>query len=757
MSDENFKTQKKKLTQVVDIVPPEERKQLKQVVDIDYDYLDRKEKYEQAKKAGLDVAPPEPSSSYLIHREQITKSMLERNQKNFNALKQETPQSYNFPIEQLVEDDVRSDLYHQVQCANHSSPVGLPNQLLVNTNFFNNHVVQQSEIVSTVQSNAINNALPVPNNSLQITSLPTELVTANLQVLPPISRNEPVWIGNFLGCSNGYYFQDKDGKWHRFTDFVVTIKSCENFIDINGNVTKKLLIQLTNDNGKAKEFYVNYNNWRDLLSQIRTQAPEFLIFTDEYRNAGEKFERLVGELLKALQIEERWAYDYWGWGQAINGCRIFYHGGLPDCRSPKCLPPPLDRQNFCNILNQAWNIFNVGSPDVMVPMIFYCLASYTDALFTDAGYPLAHCLMIVGESATLKSSCCKVLFAPFVPENERLNSVRATEASLRVLHEIFYDDTLVIDDFNLEGSRKEIDEKMRNIRSLIRAYGDKTPRAKYGGKDNIKKYEIRGGCVFTGETRLVGQLRSSELRYIKVFLKNKLNGEVLAIFQRNPWIWQYVVAEFIRYLERNYLAIIAEIQRTFIQERTPAGLEASRLIDTFLHLRITAKIFCNMCFECGFFTKENWNFWFNNFSQILYQVVSSQDKEAEIKEPYKEFLAEFFNLLGTGDLVIAPDVQTYVQNIKYYIGYRDFNNQIIMVKKDDVFNTVSNAFAARKDYLPISADDLSKILKREELTRCDKNSCLKRAPSIISGRPRMLALIENKCIAVIDSIQNSTK
>ena len=68
MSDENFRTpneqvqlsdpKQKRLKQVVDVTRPD----LKKIVDIDYNYLERKEKYEQAKKEGLAVEPPVPSS-----------------------------------------------------------------------------------------------------------------------------------------------------------------------------------------------------------------------------------------------------------------------------------------------------------------------------------------------------------------------------------------------------------------------------------------------------------------------------------------------------------------------------------------------------------------------------------------------------------------------------------------------------------------------------------------------------------------------
>lgn len=776
MSDKKFQTpneqtkssnsEQKKLKQVVDVTRPG----LKRVVDIDYNYLERKEKYEQAKKEGLAVEPPVPSSLYFTRRNQIIASLQNQEQKNQPEMKAvpvviEQESFYNIPVEQLLESDAQEDLHSQIQQSSVQDITIEPhNQLVASTDAIVNSGEQKSEQVALVQKEQFvenRNILPVQNNSVQVT-IPynpnagihqnfgiTGVVPANSNV--PQVINDFVQIGNFMVNNRGYYFQNKEGKWVRFTDFFIVIECLENVVDVNGNMTRQFLIKLINDYGFAKELSVDYENWINLQNQIERQAPEFQIFADEYRNVGEKFKRLLGELVKHIRVEEKLVYSYWGWGQSVNGYRQFYHGGLPNCKSEKCLPPLIDRQGCFNIFSQAWNIFNVGSYDVIVPIIFYSLASYTDAIFTDAGYPLAHCLMIIGESGTMKTSLCKVVFAPFTPEKERINTVRDTMASLRVSHEKFYDDTLVVDDFNLEGSSQEVKEKMRNIQDLIRAYGDKTPRAKYGGKDNIKRYAIRGGCVFTGETNLVGQLKSSELRYIKVLFKERLNGNVLVVFQNNPWIWKSFVAEFIRYLERNYLSIMAEVQRTFTLERNIQNFEFSRLIDTFLHLKIIAKIFCNCCLEVGLLTKENATSWLNYFTQILYTVVSSQDKESEFKEPYILFLIKFFDMVGTGKFIIAPDIDTYIQDMRHYIGYKDAKNQVLMIKKDDAFNVVRNDLASRGEYLPISVDDLSKILKEKELTKCDKKGCLKKASSLIEGRPLMLALIESKCISAINT------
>ena len=73
-----------------------------------------------------------------------------------------------------------------------------------------------------------------------------------------------------------------------------------------------------------------------------------------------------------------------------------------------------------------------------------------------------------------------------------------------------------------------------------------------------------------------------------------------------------------------------------------------------------------------------------------------------------------------------------------------------MIKKDDAYKSIKDAFWNRNEALPISSDDVSKALKAQGLTKCDKGSCLKKAPSQIQGRPRMLALIVNNCEKFIE-------
>ena len=611
-------------------------------------------------------------------------------------------------------------------------------------------------IKNDIKKDEIENISEENDNSVSLLSSSSEkdivTQTNNCDVLVNIGDNN--YEACYKGSGLGYYYKS-DGHCIRFTDFIVEIYYKEEKYGRKGKIEDSYIIKLTNDFGKTKEMIVPENQWMDLKTQIERQAPEFQIFADQVRNANK---RVLSLILKFQRIPIKNIYAYWGWGKPNYGQRRFYHGGLPDCQSVKILPPslPPNSQERFNILSTAWSILNVGDHKVVVPLILYSLASYMDAIFTDANHPLSHCMMAVGASGTMKTSFAKVIFSPFVSENERLYTVRSTEASLNVLHEKCYDDTLVVDDFNLEGSQAEINAKMRNIRALIRTYSDKTPRAKYGGNDNVKQYEIRGGCVFTGETRLTGQLKSGELRYIKVFFKKCLKGEVLKQFQNNPHIWSSFVAEFIRYLEGAYGAIVIFTKSSFEHERDKIiNISEPRLIDALLHLRIVSHFVLAFLEREKILTRDQYEEWYNYFCQILHQVVSEQEDEAQIQEPYIQYLSEFFNLIGTGKLRVAPNLNTYVLGIKDYVGYADDENQIWMIKKDEAYKAIKEAFAVRNDYLAITVDEVSKLLKNAGLTKCDKNSCLKKAPDKIQGRPRMLAIIPNNCYALLHEIEQA--
>lgn len=555
--------------------------------------------------------------------------------------------------------------------------------------------------------------------------------------------------GRYFEGTDGYYYNSNEYNFQRFTDFHMAIEAREIEVDISGKESHFLRVILRESTGKTRTIRVPEEDWKDLYERVEQKAPTCQFFTDEVRGVKEKFRCLAGFFLKG-NIPERFLISHWGWGQKLSdGSRIFYHGGRTDCTSIKTLPPPAkDRsQAFC----QGWRIFNVGDDAIMIPVVLQCLAAYTDALFTDAGYPLSHCAMLIGESGFLKTSLMRVIGAPFNEAKDRINSIRGTDASFRVLHEIFFDDILVVDDFNLEGTPADVKMKIKTMTELIRAYSDKSPRSKYGGNDNIKKYAIRGTCIFTGETQMVGQLKSCELRYIKIFFQKPLDKEKLSFFQENPYLIQNMFAEYIRHLCSYYINLVRWIQEEFPKRRQYINISEPRLRDAFIHLSITAELLGGVATNTGAMTEEFACKWSAFAEKTLYALISRQSNEAQQGEPYIRYIAEVWNLIGTGKVRIARTLKEFVSNIPGFMGYQDSLGLLIM-KKDDLYRLVLDAFYARNESLPIGIDEISKKLKEAGLTKCDPDSCLIKASSKIPGRPRMLALIPEKCMDKIRKI-----
>ena len=447
---------------------------------------------------------------------------------------------------------------------------------------------------------------------------------------------------------DGYYYLDHAGSYRRFTDFTIRILAEEEVQTIDGDSTVFFQVKLRNDHGQTKVLRIPAEEWTELASKIERQATAFMIFHDEVHGAREKFKRLISVLLKESKVKKSFVRSSWGWGERLpDGSRKFYHGGMEDCLSEKkLLPPVTDPQARQLLFQRALRVEKIGPPEVIRPLVLYSLGSYMDAIFTDAGFPLDFCLMLIGDSGLLKTSTAKELFAPAVPKRDRIFSLRGTAAAFNVLHERAFDDVLVADDFNLEGTPTEVRRKQALINDLKRAFSDKTPRAKYGGNHDIKKYAMRGGCVFTGETNLKGQIKSGELRYLKVSFERKMDGEALAYFQENPDVWLGFCGEFIRYLEQNYLRLLAFVKTAVIEGRARSTFTERRLTDDFIHLSIVAAILVEMLREAGVYGEAAATAWISETDEILRKIIERQEENAQVQAPYVQYLVELWNLMG---------------------------------------------------------------------------------------------------------------
>lgn len=583
----------------------------------------------------------------------------------------------------------------------------------------------------------------------------------SIPLYPSILKNEsvdPVYEnigGDYYATDKGYYYLNKNKIYVQMTDFKICVIERRITYNVNGTQDDEIQFMIFDDSGWECKTTIEYDKWSThLIGWIRARAPTRILNLTEFSISY--FEQLMTYVLKNSKFPTKYFVSHWGWGAwDPNSGRKFWHGGLEGCKSSKILTPHMDEQKRrIIILREALNFTEIG-PRANVLLVYSC-ASYTDAIYTDAGHFLSHCIMVIGSSGMLKTATVRELFNVFTKYQDRITSVRSTEASLHVMTEKAYDDTLVIDDFNREGSKYEIAQKTKNIQTLVRSYSEKVSRSKYGGNDNVKQYAIRGGLVITGETNMTGELKSGKLRYLKLVIAEKFNGELLKKYQKNPTIMPFFFSEYIRFLQANYLGLMDFVIKRFDAYREQfCELREPRIIDAGVHLKMTTQIMLEWLKSTEVLTAQECNLWLDNFERILFELLQSQSKEVQTEDPCILYVKQIFELLNAGTIELAPNVEAYKLERKKYIGYVD--GDLLMFEKDNLYREVVNACRAKDEYLTMSSDEVLKVLKEKGISACNTGSNLRKASSKLSdpkkgiSRPLMLALRRYVCEQILES------
>ncbi|MCI1823282.1 MAG: hypothetical protein LKI76_05040 [Megasphaera sp.] len=583
--------------------------------------------------------------------------------------------------------------------------------------------------------------IPVDTNRCTISS-----IAKPSGKLPVTSALHALGDGYYLG-TDGLYMTNHNDTIVRFSNYYVHITERCITIDEDNNRTESVDLVIV-VNGKQYQNVIPVKNYKSLLYFLDRNLPECTLFTESVRAAKDCFKHVLSLLYGKYQGQITEKYSYFGWSNLrTNGTRYFLHGGRNDCLSAKKL---VAIENIKNAdLRTALKIFQIAGKKVVYPLMMYQAEAFLDALFTDAKHPIQHTLMAVASTGSKKTSLFRVIFAPFDPAEDKVYTVRSTEASMKILHGKHRDDVFVVDDFNEEGTKTQVQATINKIHHLVRAYSDKTPQAMYAGPNRIRKYCIRGGCVFTAEEEIAGEILSASVRYLKVYFDAMPNEEILTFFQNNPQILQQFWSAFIYYVEANYANIVGYIQSTFTSMRkTEVKFKFDRLKDTGIAMTITACIISKFLQNIGLSTNEEGSLWVQDVYQTIFDLVSSQDQQTNPLRPEIKFLVAVYDCMGSGQLPIASDLSHYIANLSQYRGYWDKEN--IMLQASNSYVLVSDYYKQKNDHLGINEPALGKVLKEKDLTEHDTTGCLKKASSRIPGRPRMLCLKNELCRQAIE-------
>ncbi|WP_196595078.1 hypothetical protein [Pectinatus frisingensis] len=557
---------------------------------------------------------------------------------------------------------------------------------------------------------------------------------------------------DYYEAQDGYYvFSARTSTYQRLSNFVLRVKTKISEVNIIGNESCKYLFEILK-NDSVNTVSISVENIKNLISEIERNFPDMFLMTDKIKNAKECFKHIISILI-GKPIPAKTYFTYFGWSPIHDGRRTFLHGGLEICNSDKKLPE-LTNANIDVIRRNLCQIFNIATDNIILPLFVYQGEAFMDAIFSDAGYQLQNSLMAIAKTGSFKTQLFKVIFAPFSPANEKIYTIRSSMASLNILHERCFDDVFVNDDFNVEGSQQETNSLKSKIWNLVRAYSDKTPRAKYAGFNQISQNALRGGCVFTAEEELSGEITSSTMRYIKVYFETRPNAEILSFFQVHPEILRNFWAVFIMYLEKNYIKIMEQVKHEFpeFRKKYENKFSHARLADIGIHAIICAQNIKNVFIDTGIMQHETASAWIVNFEDVIMNMLERQDRDSRHDTPEVQYIKAIFDMINDGNLKIADKIDYYVENLANFDGYKTNND--IFLKNHQTYTKIITYYEKVRGYYGTSLRATNKLLKKLNLVDHDNTGCLKRASDRIPNRPRMLALKVDMCVKLINGGNN---
>ena len=689
-----------------------------------------------------------------------------------NAINSNYQQSMNIPETPQMQST-------QPNQANQSPQSNQPNQFAQVSQ--PNQFAQVSQPNQSPQPNQ-SNPLTQPNQPNQFTQpiynsqapSPNNQDTAKEEATPVMKISDDYYettkndtfIARIIGKRGMTYFRE-------LTNFGILSLRKEIYADRNGNKIRYINLLLLNNEGERKEVRLPYEGWTShLMKLIEKEAPGFIIFSDKFRNAAAMFKRICEELQKKLlnegKIITQFIYLDWGWSERLsNGSRIFYDGSMNNCLSEKCLlPTSPDANQHQKILDDAYHtMLALAPPEIILPIVNYILSSQMDVIFRDANnsFAIRNTLFLVGGSGSGKSDGSTALCSVCAVEDDRVISVRSTQAATEeMVEDKGYDDCIVIDDFNMEGSTKDVVDRMNLIKSIIRSKSDLRMRktkdmSKSKRLENLNKIEnneqpkerhiMRGGIICNGEIQLVSEIVSGTLRYLIIPVNQPFNKQALTTLQITM-IWKYFISEWIRFLQANYLQILNYILNEFPKRRELYQIAEPRLKDALIQHMITYETFIWFLLKNNVITEDDKNKLHYDFYCIITNIVNQQSLLAHKQAPHLMYLQEVWNLMGD-KIKIAANIDYYTENISFFTGYRQ--DGIIYLKRDPAYKAVIAAFTARREKFPATISEVSKALKEYGFSITDPGSFLKKTSSLIEGRPRMLALKEDECEKAIDA------
>lgn len=475
---------------------------------------------------------------------------------------------------------------------------------------------------------------------------------------------------------------------HRLTNFAVYIKRRFKLVGSNGYLD---MITLILHGLKDLEITISLSELSSLMKYIEKNYPEYRLYPELW-NRKDLFKQYVSEVYEKTvnNCPEETVYQNAGWNLNSNSQYHYYSAN----DSEYCLSQFRLSNNLCflsrDLISWAMGLLNMGTDEVMIPLLLHAHLGYTLHLFENAGYQEQYILALIGSSGSKKTSVARVMFSLF---GDALINFTSTDRAIELSLMQRQDSTLILDDLT-SGNNKDLAGKFERI---LRQLGDSTGRRKTVNsgteQENVK---TRCAVVLTAETDIDSLSKSSKLRTLALPVNvNSFNSKVLMMYQSDAEnarmlgtyskLEQYMTF-YIDHLTRNYHDILNFVHqdRFTIQAN---DLKFARQVTIFKMLKAQAIILLDFWIRYNMIRPEEVTSISNRFLNAISRIIMMNEQRCIEFEPYILFLKAISELLASEGLV-ASDKNDFMLENRY--GY--WLNGNIILKAEQIYNYVCNYY-----------------------------------------------------------------
>ena len=354
------------------------------------------------------------------------------------------------------------------------------------------------------------------------------------------------------------FYRNNKGEEYRLANFEVRIVRRYKLV---GQKESSDMVTLLLHGYKDTNMSIKLSELSVLMKKIEQQYPEYHLYFDS-RRQYELFKQYLMELYEhtADTLPVGTVYQNAGWNLTPNNTQYYYSGN----DAVYCCSAFRLSNDVCffprDLINWELELLNIGSDEVMIPLILHSHLGYTLKLFEMAGYKEQYIMILIGESGSKKTSLSRVMFSLF---GEAMVNFTATDRAIELALMQRQDSTLILDDLSA-GKDKNLAGKFEKI---LRQLGDSTGRKKsINGGSELESVNTRCAVIVTAETDIDALSKSSKLRTLAINVgRHSLNESILKIYQQDEInakvankysMLERYMTFYVEYLKENYQQIV---------------------------------------------------------------------------------------------------------------------------------------------------------------------------------------------------------